>query len=58
MNQNELTLYEILIEQSCKVHCQGPMADPDCWSDEQGGYNFREKVEEKKNDFLERWWFF
>jgi len=34
------------------------MADFNHQTDERGGHNFREKAEERKNKFLERWWFF
>jgi len=31
------------------------MADSDRQTDERGGQNLREKVEERKKEFLERW---
>ena len=34
------------------------MVDSDRQTDEQGGQNLRKKGEERKMDFLERWWFF
>jgi len=34
------------------------MADFDRQTDERGGQSLREKAKERKNEFLDRWWFF
>ena len=44
MSRNELTLTEILIRQSSRVHCQK--------FNDQGCQNIKEKVKERKKKFL------